>query len=277
MKAREPTASHEVRFIQAAVDPITTAAEIYIEFSLPVPQNIVLKHLLEQGGAGIMQPTTFKNTTEENCHAADAVLRIATLGGKTGQAFVSGTLPKTIAPYIKRMSPNHQGTDAAYDVVKKRQRIEKASDVALQFNEDVLMDFINFSDHVSDALREIQSASLKLQAEELQWLSSNPDCTRQGNVYAAWNPCFPELIKIGATKMDNPFIRIKALSGANVPRPFQLISSFQSASPFRLEKLVHSHFESARLRDNGAGTEFFQLSCEEVSLFFSSGIENLGA
>ena len=245
----------------------------------------MLKRFKELGACEIMPPTTFNNDLKGNQHAADAVIRVVTFGERTGQAFVFGTPSTTVCAYVNRShralirlgrnNPISQETTEEYDVVKKRKQIEKASDVALQFNDDILMDFIDFSANVSEALREIQTTSLKLQAEEMEWLSRNPDCKHQGNVYAAWNPCFPELIKIGATKKDNPFTRIKALSGTNVPRPFQLISSFQSLSPFRLEKLVHLHFDSVRLRDNGAGTEFFQLSCEEVSLFFSNAIENL--
>ena len=67
-----------------------------------------------------------------------------------------------------------------------------------------------------------------------------------GYVYAAKNPFFGSLVKIGATT-KTPYERLKALSGAGVPEPFTLLASVATSEPFTLEKRAHRHFDSMRI------------------------------
>lgn len=83
-----------------------------------------------------------------------------------------------------------------------------------------------------------------------------------GYVYAAWNPLFGHLIKIGATMRSKPYIRVLEFSGTGVPEPFQLVASIPSRDPFSLEREIHSFYASARRY--GKKKEFFLLSREEV-------------
>lgn len=84
-----------------------------------------------------------------------------------------------------------------------------------------------------------------------------------GYVYAAWNPMFRDLIKIGATKRDNPYARVVELSAAaGVPEPFHLVASIPCKNPFLLERAIHSYFGS--VRKYGLKKEFFLLSREDV-------------
>ena len=87
-----------------------------------------------------------------------------------------------------------------------------------------------------------------------------------GYCYAAWNPLFNELIKIGAT-MRTPHIRLKELSGAGTPEPFELISSIRCSNPFKLERSIHRHF--ATKRKYGMKKEFFLVTKDEIAAYFA--------
>ena len=95
--------------------------------------------------------------------------------------------------------------------------------------------------------------------------SKSPRVT--GHVYAAWNPLFADLIKIGATTRQ-PHIRVAELSSAGVPEPFQLIASVPSSNPFKLEREIHKHF--AAVRKYGRNKEFFTLARTEIVNYFEA-------
>jgi hypothetical protein len=86
-----------------------------------------------------------------------------------------------------------------------------------------------------------------------------------GYVYAAVNPLFSHLIKIGATS-KTPMHRLKQLSNTNVPEPFQLLVSIPSNKPFELEKEIHSHFNCAR--KYGKMKDFFRLDASTIKDVF---------
>ena len=88
-----------------------------------------------------------------------------------------------------------------------------------------------------------------------------------GYVYVAWNPLFGDLLKIGAT-MRTPAIRLRELSGAGVPEPFELVAYVQTANPFELEKTIHRHFDA--VRKYGRRKEFFTLTREAAIAHFKS-------
>ena len=94
-----------------------------------------------------------------------------------------------------------------------------------------------------------------------------------GYVYAAWNPVFADLIKIGATMRRTPYIRVKELSGTGVPEPFQLIAYIPSKTPFALEREIHSHFDS--VRKYGRKKEFFIISRSDIVEHFHIRSMNL--
>ena len=87
-----------------------------------------------------------------------------------------------------------------------------------------------------------------------------------GYVYAAWNPLFQDLIKIGATMRQSPYTRVKELSTSGVPEPFQLLASITCKDPFALEKNIHAHYDS--VRKFGRKKEFFMISRDEAVEFF---------
>ena len=90
--------------------------------------------------------------------------------------------------------------------------------------------------------------------------------TAIGYVYAAWNPLFSGLIKIGATMRSNPYLRVLELSTAGVPEPFQLVASIATTDPFELERKIHLKFDS--VRKYGKRKEFFALNRTEILEYF---------
>ena len=88
-----------------------------------------------------------------------------------------------------------------------------------------------------------------------------------GYVYVAWNVLFGHLLKIGFT-MRTPAIRLRELSGAGVPEPFELVSYIQTPNPFALEKSIHRHF--ADVRKYGRRKEFFTLTREAAIAYFKT-------
>ena len=88
-----------------------------------------------------------------------------------------------------------------------------------------------------------------------------------GYVYAAWNPLFEDMIKIGAT-VRRPFVRVAELAGSGVPKPFQLITSIPCTNPFKLEREIHTHFNS--VRKYGRKKELFELTRSAIVKHFQS-------
>ena len=88
-----------------------------------------------------------------------------------------------------------------------------------------------------------------------------------GYVYVAWKELIGHLLKIGAT-MRTPQIRLRELSGAGMPEPFELVSYIQTPNPFALEKTIHKHFAS--IRKYGRRKEFFTLTRAAAITFFKS-------
>ena len=88
-----------------------------------------------------------------------------------------------------------------------------------------------------------------------------------GYVYVAQNILFGHLLKIGFT-MRTPALRLRELSGAGAPEPFELVAYVQSPNPFALEQSIHAHF--ADVRKYGRRKEFFTLTREAAIAYFKT-------
>ena len=110
---------------------------------------------------------------------------------------------------------------------------------------------------ILDNIKEIDSSLGKAEHDSQALVPYSPI----GYVYAAWNPLFKDLIKIGAT-MRQPYVRVAELSGTGVPEPFQLITFVLSTNPFKLEREIHLHFNA--VRKYGRKKEFFVLSKDQI-------------
>jgi hypothetical protein len=87
----------------------------------------------------------------------------------------------------------------------------------------------------------------------------------KGGVYFAWSDCL-NCTKIGATLRKTPYPRLSELS-RGVTKPFKLTAWIPTPNPFGLESKIHRHFTAKRIRNTGAGTEFFNLSEVETAAY----------
>lgn len=78
--------------------------------------------------------------------------------------------------------------------------------------------------------------------------------SRGGFVYAATNPLFPHVVKIGQTGQRQPQTRVKALSTAGLPVEFTLVGSAWFPDRHWAEAELHRMF-----RTRHAGKEFFRV------------------
>jgi hypothetical protein len=125
----------------------------------------------------------------------------------------------------------------------------------------------------SDNWGEMDAKHDEILAREINWISVyiTLDVRSQkqvGHVYALINPLFPELIKIGYSRILN--MRIYDLSG-KVPKRYRLVNCIRSSEPQLLEFSIHTHFARFRHKTaEGGSTEFFRLSVEQVEAHFKT-------
>jgi hypothetical protein len=73
-------------------------------------------------------------------------------------------------------------------------------------------------------------------------------------------------MKIGATRRETPEPRLRELSRC-VTSPFRLAAWLPTPTPFRVEAQAHAFFGARRIREVGAGTEFFRIGDAEAVAF----------
>ena len=156
-----------------------------------------------------------------------------------------------------------------YDVVKKRRAMESAPSDEEEDEEgsvpEVLADFEEFEASVLPALERISLEERDYREREMLEMeeilaSGGVVVPGKGGVYFAWSPCL-RCMKIGATRRDDPLIRLRELS-MQVTEPYHLAAWMPTPTPFRAEKDAHRHFQTKRIntRGAGAGTEFFRVN-----------------
>jgi hypothetical protein len=84
-----------------------------------------------------------------------------------------------------------------------------------------------------------------------------------GGVYFAATDALSGYIKIGCTRRHDPMLRLGELSRC-VPIPFKLLFWIPSSNPFGLEAMIHKFFAAKRIRNKGAGTEFFAMADADI-------------
>lgn len=159
-----------------------------------------------------------------------------------------------------------------YDVVKKRRMMESAPPEDESVPE-ALADFEEFEASVLPALERISLEEREFREREMLEMeeilaSGGVLAPLSGGVYFAWSPCL-ECMKIGATRRDDPSIRLRELS-MQVTEPYHLVAWLPTPTPFKLEKAAHRHFDSQRInaaRGAGAGTEFFRIHSRQARAY----------
>jgi hypothetical protein len=167
-----------------------------------------------------------------------------------------------------------QDTDFEFDVVKKRKRMETASEQ----NDDTcplaLQQFEEFEAHVLDALFNVSQDYQALRLNELLELeeavqTGTPPTV--GLVYVAVSECIKHP-KIGATRRSDPAQRMKELS-KSVPSPFECRMYVRTKTPFKLESQIHKHFDAHRIKKKGACTEFFNIDPRVICEYLKTQFE----
>ncbi len=279
-----------IKYMEAAFDKQAGSGEFFLEFEEKVWEHKLIE-CFEAQGAGQVNTITFA-TNDGNESASNALVRVLASQEKTNLKFSYGTCTDPLrckvqaklaqccqkcgATILKKRSFDGCAVDSEYDFIKKRKEIQDELDYSGEGSvesEESLIDFIDFNEAVNSAFEHISTKDISIGQEEREWVDKNAtSCTKRkfGYVYAAFNPCFEELIKIGATMKDTPFERLKQLSGTNVPKCFELIACIPSFRPFLLEKKAHAYFKNKRIRKGGRLTEFFKIDKKTISDYMNT-------
>ncbi len=156
------------------------------------------------------------------------------------------------------------------EIEREKLRIQKEE---TQFKNEVnkLISYLNRSSN--DAEKELYIAKIKELEEKLKLLEKDKENvfnreqnTRAGFVYVISNiGSFGEdVYKIGMTRRLIPMDRIKELSSASVPFPFDVHAIIFSDDAPALETLLHNHFRKYQVNMVNDKKEFFKVSLNEI-------------
>ncbi|MEA5420865.1 DUF4041 domain-containing protein [Spirulina sp. CCNP1310] len=159
---------------------------------------------------------------------------------------------------------------------KALREIEKAK-------EDAEKEELRYQKALEKARKEIESATGKAQEtllkqiEELQQrvqeagnnkerAISQAQMTKSGHVYIISNlgSFGDNVYKIGMTRRLDPVDRVKELSSASVPFPFDIHAMIYSKNAPALESNLHKYFEHKRVNQINNRKEFFKVSLDEI-------------
>lgn len=175
------------------------------------------------------------------------------------------------APVSSRTASKHNQPDCSeFDVVKKRNRMDSASEGSGSAP-DALVSFEEFEASVLPALECFAEDENQYRRQEMMdmddSLAKGEAMSAIGGVYFAWSQCLG-CMKIGATRKEDPHVRLRQLSGL-VTTPFILAAWLPTPVPFRMEAAAHLHFKQQRInqRGSGAGTEFFRIGMAEAQAY----------
>jgi hypothetical protein len=173
------------------------------------------------------------------------------------------SLGKLLKDWTRKDGGNNEDSLEEFDIVKKRRLMESTpkDNPNPDDSPSELERFEEFEQAVLPALLQIHGDDQNNKAVELVQLEKELQAgavTTGGGVYIASCAAFSTYLKIGATRRSEPTQRLYEIS-RYVPVPFRLIAWIPSNFPFQLEAQLHRHFDTQRLKANGAGTEFFKL------------------
>jgi hypothetical protein len=285
-KLRKGCEDNSVQYKLFAWNEKTGAAQGFIEFEGTVWTNVLKDRLTELGACTVIVETFQIN--DGNYSAASALNNVRRNDKKEGFVMVEhGTCnPKLLAKangiiamekkkYCIVCGANQDDVEE-FDVVKKRRLMNAAGAEECddecpethayfkQFEEEVVCALMKSMTriHEDEYLNRVRE-SLEADLEDC----SNAKPT--GGVYLTKSDALPNLIKIGATRRSDPALRLYELSRC-VPKPFQLLEWFPNGKPFALEHKIHKHFASRRIRETGAGTEFFEIDDKDIDTMMAT-------
>ncbi|WP_245819443.1 GIY-YIG nuclease family protein [Rhodococcoides yunnanense] len=170
--------------------------------------------------------------------------------------------------------PNHIAvkSDSVDGVVETDDRIV-LQEVGSSHYQNVLD---SLGDRVDDEARRIRDklAELESAIEQNDYRRAN---IRAGYVYVISNQgAFgPDVVKIGMTRRLDPMDRVKELSSASVPFPFDVHALYFSDDAVALEAALHAAFTERRLNHANLRREFFFATPSQVRIVLAQQVGNL--
>lgn len=265
----------KVYSIEAVFNDQAGSFEMLIDFRNQAPEyEYKIIGLLEMLGAKQIQVITFPS--DKGKTASVALERIISLQKQMGYGSFSFGVPssnllaiikrKYQKPSEKRVGECCQETGSdEFDVVKKRRKMDAAfpssddSDAAMQH-------FTAFESATLPALMlAIDADDRQQRYNELIEMEEDETPRAGGGVYIAFTNSMPNVIKIGATRRVDAFPRLRELS-RYVTEAYKLLAWLPASKPFKLEVQLHKHFDAVRIRNQGAGTEFFRMTHDDARI-----------
>jgi hypothetical protein len=172
-----------------------------------------------------------------------------------------------------KWSVDQEKEDEEFDVVKKRRLMtaELTSPFGNETSMEALEQFEEFEANVLPALLEIDNNDKHFRNCELLQMEQdlcNGIKPTMGGVYVAVSDAV-EYPKIGATRKSHPSTRLRDLS-RYVPSPFHAVFWVPSMLPFKTEAAIHRHFDSFRIKNKGACTEFFNVDIATIGEYLQA-------
>lgn len=268
-----------IRYMEAAFNPEAWSGEFFIEFNENVWEHKLIECFQNQG-AGQVCTMTFPNNDGSDS-ASSALLRVRETAAKTGCQYTKGECSRVLREKTARRwaaihpvlhaSPDHTSELGEFDIVKKRRRMNEAAEGSNTGNSiDALAQFEDFEQAVIGALTKIHVDDQENIRNEMLEIEES-DSPATGGVYIAQCESLEGIVKIGATRRADPTRRLWEIS-RYVPKPFQLVEWIPTVKPFSLEAQIHRKLASLRLKERGAGTEFFKLDKDEIQKVLESFI-----
>jgi ribosomal protein L31E len=271
-----------IKYMEAAIDPKRCMGEFFISFDGCISIQKIKAQFELRGARSVSVVSFARYDNDESASAALASVRkLAAKPASVSYIRPGGSLQESInkraneklMPRIKTIAnanrnPSEEADDIEeYDVVKKRRLMDTAPDTEEECPY-AKAQFLDFESAVKDALVKVHVLDvqdLKAELMELEELDDEEAFSATGGVYIARCSALPGIVKIGATRRPTPQPRLKELS-KGVPTPFGLVLWIPTKKPFKLEAFIHKYFDAIRIKEPGAGTEFFLTNMSESDI-----------
>lgn len=131
---------------------------------------------------------------------------------------------------------------------KKLEEEKKAMDIA--FNKAL-------TDEERESIKE-KIADIDKRMADADYRLTN---TKSGWLYVISSPSLPNLVKVGVSRRESPWTRVKELSSSSLPIPFKAHCFVFSDDCFELESAVHKYFDAQRVNKD---REFFAITPQQA-------------
>lgn len=131
---------------------------------------------------------------------------------------------------------------------KKLEEEKKAMDIA--FNKAL-------TDEERESIKE-KIADIDKRMADADYRLAN---TKSGWLYVISSPSLPNLVKVGVSRRESPWTRVKELSSSSLPIPFKAHCFVFSDDCFELESAMHKYFDAQRVNKD---REFFAITPQQA-------------